>query len=745
MIGRERELMDLTSLLGRARLVTLIGPGGIGKTRLALAAAEQEYGRFPHGVYFVDLAPLRDAAQIPGALAQVLGVREVPAQPLTAVLSTALRERCLLIVFDNFEHILGGAGLVEAILTACPLLTVLATSRAVLQLPGEHLYPVPPLSVPAADTASIETLTESPAVALFVARAQAIQPDFALTQHTAVGVAAICRRLDGLPLALELAAARMKIFSPAALLTRLDRCLPVLTGGARTAPERQQTLRATLAWSYDLLGAGEQALFRRLAVFSGGWTLEAAEQVCDVEGSGSVLATLASLVDQSLVERQANPDGAVRFSMLETLREFAAEQLSASGEESALRGRHALAFLALAEAAAPSVATIRVSEAWQARLEQEHDNLRSALASCLAAGDRSDEALRLAAALVSFWHTRGHLSEGRRWLAQALAAGSQAPAASRAWALTGDAVLAGFQSDYAAACAQAEAALALWRELDDAQGIAFTLAHLGFGTTMRGQLAVGRALVEESVAAWRALGGGAGLTMALNMLALATRLQGDYAASAAAAAEELLLAREQQDPLWMAMATRQLGRLAVDQHDGVRAAQLLGESLALFRQQADPWQVAASLLDLTHVALAEGAHARARRCGEEALGLFEQLGMTGGLAASHHALGHAGRLAGDLQRAAGHYAMSMVQFRAAGMERLSVLGRAGLGWTALRLDRTAQAARLLASAPILPRRSEPMLDQVAWPFYADDVAAAETALGTAAFAAAWAEGEALAA
>ncbi|MGH2530939.1 MAG: ATP-binding protein [Thermomicrobiales bacterium] len=443
LVGRERETKDVQDLLLRdgVRMVTLTGPGGVGKTRLALdvaTALESEFG----GVGFVSLAPIRAVDLVPSAIARSLGIRESGTQPLDERLRARLRDAHLLLLLDNFEHVEDAAPLIAELLVACPRIRALVTSRAPLRVSGEHEYPVPPLRVPETPVRpAVADLARTEAVTLFCQRARAVRPDFVLHEANAAVVAEICRRLDGLPLAIELAAVHIKVLSPRDLLTRLTNRLQILVGGSRDLPARLQTMRDAIAWSYDLLSPEEQALFRRLSIFVGGCTLDAAKWVMaeggkrkadatEAEGRGrkaesddgsaavrrppsasDVLDGIASLVDKSLLRRTDQDEGEPRFEMLETIREYGVDQLAASGEETTARARHTAWYLALAERAEPEL-TGPEQISWLERLECEHANLRGALA-WLSEGERAEQALRLAGALSHFWAVHGHWAEGR--------------------------------------------------------------------------------------------------------------------------------------------------------------------------------------------------------------------------------------------------------------------------------------------------------------------------------------------
>src|SRR5215213_4336495 len=424
LIGREKEVSEVCNLLRghETRLLTLTGPGGTGKTRLALQVAADLLDDFPDGTYFVPLATLTEAELFFSAVAETLGVKETREQPLGESLKDYLGQRRLLLVLDNFEQVLEAAPDVTELLAGAPGLKVLATSRAPLGLYGEHEYAVPPLSVPdVRHLPDLKSLSQYEAVRLFIERAKSAKVDFEVTDDSAPAVAEICVRLDGLPLAIELAAARIKMLPPKAMLQRLSSRLKLLTGGARDLPERQRTLRATIEWSYALLDEGEQVLFGRLAVFSGGRTLEAIEAICDAEGDlpVDVFEGVSSLLDKSLLRQEEGPNGQPRFVMLETVHEFAREKLAESPEADEIKRVHAEYFLILAKEAFPELRGPDQLE-WLERLEAEHDNMRAAL-SWASVRKEAEVALRLGGALSWFWSVRGYQSEGRRWLEEALA------------------------------------------------------------------------------------------------------------------------------------------------------------------------------------------------------------------------------------------------------------------------------------------------------------------------------------
>ena len=574
LVGRELELASVTALLRtESRLVTLTGPGGTGKTRLALEAGLKLLDDHPGGAFLVDLAPIRDHELVASTVARALGVTDADETALIDRIGSAVGESETLLVVDNFEHVLASAPFVAETLARVPRLKVLATSREPLRVAPELEYRVPPLELPVRN-AAFEATSRSDAVTFFVSRAQAVEPTFELTEANASAVAAVCCALDGLPLALELAAARIRLLSPSALLDRLENRLSVLDEGGRDLPDRQRTLRATIDWSYELLEQRERALLARLSVFAGGWTLEAAEAVCE-----ATLSTLGSLVEKSLVSSSRDATGEPRFSMLETVREYALERLSGSGEEKAIRDAHAEHFAALAEQVEPHLYSAAVFD----RVELEHDNLRVALAHAETARD-TDLLLRLCA-IARFWYVRGYQIEGRRWLEAALASGE------------GD---------------RRRRALVLgW-----AGGLAWT----------QGDDDVAIARSSESLELSRAEGEELGMLRALTALGLAYGSAGDVEQAREWHTRSLELARELDRDRDVVIALGNLAGIAFDlgEHDVVR--QLLEESMRLSRKvSADGQGIGVALLTIGASALEHGDEKEARRLILESLVVFRGL------------------------------------------------------------------------------------------------------------------------
>ena len=599
-VGRERERADVARLLGASRLVTLTGAGGIGKTRLALQVASDLATTYPRGTCLVELAALADPSLLARAVAAALGLRDDAGRSVLAALLDFLAARRLLLVLDNCEHLLDAAArLTETILRACPDLRILATSREALGLTGEVVSWVPPLAVPPPEAAPLaEPLLGYAAVRLFCERACAARPGFALSAQNAPAAAQLCRRLDGMPLAIELAAARIRALTIEQIVERLDDRFALLTTGSRTAHPRHQTLRRAIEWSYDLLPAGERASFDRLGVFAGGWRLPAAGAVWGT-APAETLDLLARLVERSLV--LAEPRGAaVRYRLLETLRQFAREHLAGRGEAEAVGERHARYFLARAEELGARLED-RDLATWLDELEGEHDNLRAALAWLRDRG-AAEQGLRLAGALRLFWHLRGHLSEGREWLAQLLAlAGPVAPAV-RSDALDAAGFLARFQGDYPAARAHIAEGLALRRSLDDRQRVVDSLSNLGSILLFEGDEAAARALYEESLATNRALGNRQGIADALSHLGRIALYRGDFPAARRMQAESLEHWRALGDGQGIGWALFRLAEVDLQEGRPVPARPRLLESLTRRVEVGDAWGIAESLEGLGRLA-----------------------------------------------------------------------------------------------------------------------------------------------
>jgi predicted ATPase/DNA-binding XRE family transcriptional regulator len=592
LIGRDEDVATTRKRLlqPESRLLTLTGPPGIGKTRLALQVAAQTLDDFADGVFFIALAPITDANLVPTTIANTLGVPDVgPRTPLER-LKAFLRDRQTLLILDNFEQILGAAPHIAELLAACPWLKILVTSRAPLHVRPERQFPVLPLTVPNLDQVhDVATVTGYSAVTLFLERAQAVQPDFSLTQENVQAVAAICTRLDGLPLAIELISARVKLLPPAALLERLHGRLMLQSDGLRDLEPRHRTLNAAIEWSYQLLSADEQMLFRRLGKFMGGWTLEAAESVCMGNLKLNLLDGLASLLDKNLVKRDTRVDSDPRFIMLETIREYALEQLTASGELEVLQRQHARYFVTLAEAATP----IPQQGLWWDRLELEHPNFRAALGW-------GETELRLAVALAVFWARRGHLNEGKGWLTGALARSAEGTSTetyrtlrARALEWLGDFGI--FQGEQDAPQPRYEESLALYGELGNTDGIAEVLSHFAMLFVMRGDHERAVALLEESLELYRELGNKSGVAWVLFFMGQPIYIQGHIQRAGAMFEESVALFRAVDDTWGIASALFRVAMVALDEGAYRQAGAYLVESMTRLRELGERWQIVNTL------------------------------------------------------------------------------------------------------------------------------------------------------
>jgi predicted ATPase/DNA-binding XRE family transcriptional regulator len=740
-VGREKQVMSAANLLRRpgVRLLSMTGPPGIGKTRLALQVAAEMLPEFEGGVYVVPLAAVRDPRMVVSAVAQTMGVREAARRPLLESLKNYLRDKHMLLVLDNFEQVAAAGPAVIEMLEAARWLKGLVTSRAALHLYGEYELRIPPLSLPASPrrearlhkrASSIEQLAEYEAVELFVERALAVRPDFALSEDNAPVVAEICRRLDGLPLAIELAAARIKFLPPQTILGRLESAEPgarlrLLAGGAKNLPARPRTLRGAIAWSYDLLDPGEQALFRRLAVFVGGCPLEAVEQLLDSGGrlppESNMQDLLASLVDKNLLRSESGPaqeaEGGAgaerepRYVMLETIREYGLERLEESGEEQAVSRRHAEYYLALSERAEPELRGPRQA-AWLDRLEAEHDNLRAALRWAEEAGE-VEVALRMAGVLGWFWFRRGYISEGRERLAGALGQARAArlgPTGPLAKAFNAAGRLADHQGDNESARALYRQSLAIYEELGDPQGAGYTLSGLAFTSYREGNRDEARSYYERSLAMFREMGprGALGVATTVRGLGDVALSEGDYDLARSRYTESLGIFRDLGDKYSVATLLNGLGNVALDLGDYAPARSLYEEGLAIFQELGYKYGVAGSLLSLGEAARCLADYEAACSLNEQSLKLWRDLGDKWNMAMTMHNLGHAVHHLGDPGRAGAIFVESLALFQEAGAKMgiaMCLAGLAGVAGAWAAAPARGNGAASLSLTPVMNEHS----------------------------------------
>jgi len=802
-VGRESAVQQIQDFLRAGPLVTLTGPGGIGKTRLAIRVAEEGADAFAEGIAFVDLAPLSNPSLVPQALASALGIQEEPGQPLVQTLRKTLRDKQMLLILDNCEHLSAAcARLATDLLAGCPDLHLLATSRQPLGVAAEIAWRVPALSLPAPLPAGkalahaypsrrqpepdLESLRQSEAVQLFVERAVSYAPGFSLTVGNAPAIAHLCRRLDGIPLALELAAARLRVLTAEQIADRLDDRFRLLTGGDRAAMPHHRTLRAMMDWSYELLSEPERQLFRRLAVFAGGCTLEAVTAVClpERQDEVAVMDLLEQLAERSLLNVATGGSGEARYLLLETIRQYALERLQESGEQAAVRRRFFDFFQDMADRAELELAGPEQAR-WLEHLDREHDNLRAALEGRRAAEKGAVQRLRLAGALWRFWLMRGYLSEGRAALEKALQGEDADERTSfRAKALRGAGVLAWNQGDYAQARQRLEECLAIDRERGDARGIASSLLSLGLVTWNQGDPGAARTLYEESLALQRGIGNQQGISNALTNLGILAYEQGDYATARALYEESLAVDRERGDTWSIASSLHNLGAVAHDLGDVEAARQLYTESLAIHRELGDKRSITLILSNLGRVAEEQEDYARARTLYEETLALQQELGARQGIALSLGNLGSVAENLGEMATARQLYTESLAIHRELGDRAGVASSLNGLGNVAAKqgdyrtarrlyaesleigqeleskrrivvyaleavahleadLDRPDRAARLAAAAQALRQAAGAPRPPHRQEAFDRQLAALRERLGEEAFAVAWAQGEAM--
>lgn len=746
LIGREKEVADICALLKHpeVRLLTLVGTGGIGKTRVIFQVAREMQSYFADGVCFVHLASIREPHLVVPTIAQELGIQEIGAQPILEPVKVALRNKHFLLLLDNFEQVVIVAPVIEELLAACPRLSVVVTSREALHLTAEYQFPIPPLALP--DLSQLpgeEALAQYAAVTLFVQRAQAVLPTFQLTQTNAHAIAEICVRLDGLPLAIELAAARVKLLPPQALLARLAQLFEILVGRARTQPWRHQTLHNALQWSYDLLDTKEQRLFRRLSIFAGSLALEAVEAVEKMlnEKETDTLATLngvASLLDKSLLIQSVQEGHEPSLLMLLTVREYALKLLRESGEAEKSQRAHALYYLTFVEKAESDLKGIQQISCL-ARLEREQENLRVALA-WLIEHREAELALRFCAALWRFWYLRGYWSEGRRWLEASLElAQAQDPTVAHARALCADGELAYYQDDYGVARARLEASVAFCRTLGVKKELANALSALGVLTHIQGEQREARRLFEESEAIYRSLGSKWELSSFLRKLSQRVLQEDSFTQATTLAQEALMLAQELGDRSLIAITFATLANIAAREDDLTRSMAHIKKSLTLARELGNKYLIAIALQNLGYYAARQGDLVQAAASAQEGLKFIRELGDKLLITTALHTLGYISMLRGDISQATIYYQEGLSVAQEIKDERHIGLHLIGLAEVAIAEEHLKRAARLFGMAEML---LDPSVDLVTSERadYERAVESIYSKLGEKAFSTAWVEG-----
>jgi predicted ATPase/class 3 adenylate cyclase/Tfp pilus assembly protein PilF len=739
-IGREREIAEVKRLLTLTRLLTITGVGGAGKTRLALQVATDLLDSFADGVWLIELAPLSDSSLVTQLVANSLGIREEEGRPLIQTLVDSLPTKRLLLILDNCEHLVQGvAQLAQTLLSGAPKLCILATSREPLGVAGEMAWSIPPLSSPGLhEVVALGQLTQYDTVKLFIDRAIAVKPDFVVSNQNAPAVAQICARLDGIPLAIELAASRVKVLPAEEIATRLDDRFRLLVSGSRTALPRQQTLRALIDWSHDLLTESERVLLRRLSVFAGGWTLQAAEEVCSGTSieAWEVLDLLARLIDKSLVVAELQ-EGRERYRFMEMIRQYGQERLAESKETDEIAHKHAQHFMQMAKESYGELWGSKQGY-WLARLETEHDNLRAALEWMARDVGREEMLLEIAGSLWRFWEIHGYISEGRAWLENALARNPDAPPYLRANGLRGAGRLARQQGDYAQAKTMHEQSLALFRamglklgiareldalgeiaqsqgnyaraielhteslalryEIDDKEGIAVSLGQLGNIARSRGQYQYARELLEQSLELNRETGDKLYTALSLNNLGLVACLMCEYERAISLFEEAVSLYRELNDRLGISNTLHNLGNVAKDRGDMQRATTLYQECLALKQELGDKHGIARVMADLAEVAVCQGNYARAAELTEQSLTLFRELGGKPGIIVSSVVQAFVAHYQGDYERASSLGAESLALSTELDLPRGIAYAKEVLGLSAYAQERLAEAKEHLEEA-----------------------------------------------